>query len=135
MPIEPFSDTDPRDTADPNAEPSSPAEVGSQQFQIEVPDPCGPPVPVKRHPFQFTLRSLMVGTLACGGVFAVLSRGTMSSCHGATRSSRLEWENRQLEIEQAAATSDDVVNDQSAQSAPAPDADPRGAGGVRESSE
>ena len=67
----------------------------------DVPDPSGPPRPVKKRPFQFTLRSLMLGTMASAGVFYVLSRNETSNCCGATRSSRLKWQERQLEIEQA----------------------------------
>jgi hypothetical protein len=51
----------------------------------------------------------MVGTLACGGVFAVLSRSNTSNCMGATRSSKLEWDYRQWEIEQAESALGDIV--------------------------
>ena len=66
----------------------------------DVPDPSGPPVAVKKRPFQFTLRSLMLGTMASAGVCFVLSRNDTSCCMGASRSSRLKWQERQLEIEQ-----------------------------------
>lgn len=94
---------------DPIPVPSNVDEAPSDWPRIEVPDPNGPPVPLKRHPFQFTLRSLMVGTLACGGVFAVLSRSNTSNCMGATRSSKLEWDYRQWEIEQAESALGDIV--------------------------
>ncbi len=77
-----------------------PRAVGAAEL-LAIPDPSGPPVPVKRHPFQFTLRSMMLGVAACGGVFYVLSQNNLSTCAGATRSSRLKWQERQLEIEAA----------------------------------
>ena len=83
---------------DASADPS--AAVGDADLPVIL-DPSGPPVPVKRHPFQFTLRSLMLGVAACGGVFYVLSQNNFSTCAGATRSSRLKWQERQLEIEAA----------------------------------
>lgn len=71
------------------------------EFEFVI-DPTGPPVPVRRGKFQFTLRSLMLGTAACGGLFYVLRQVENTPCFGATTSSRLKWEERQAAIEQVA---------------------------------
>ena len=63
-----------------------------------------PPTPIANDPPSLAA-NLVKGVLLVGaagaGILLLLS-GSMTSCRGATRSSKLQWEQRQLEIERAA---------------------------------
>ena len=77
--------------------------------QSELPDPTGPPQPVRdAGTGSNTVTKLVTTTLitlaAVGGVIVVCLPALQShrTC-GATRSSKLQWEQRQIEIDQAIA--------------------------------
>jgi hypothetical protein len=66
-----------------------------------LPDPSGPPQPVD--PTESALAGLTglgIVLVACGSIFVLTGLSAGPTC-GATRSSKLEWENRTAQIEQA----------------------------------
>ncbi len=78
---------------------------------IDAPDPSGPPQPVNRNDSKWrVIATVGVSTVALGGLFipAFLNLGRTS---GATRSAKIQWEQRQRQIEQV------IQEDQAAQAA------------------
>lgn len=71
------------------------------------PDPSGPPQAAKG----LGLGAAATIVVVAGGAAFTLMSGQMNACRGATRSSRLVWEERQAEIDAAIAaeTSIDTV--------------------------
>jgi hypothetical protein len=66
-----------------------------------LPDPAGPPQPVRRDdPVLATLTGIGV-TVTAAATFLVLTGVTMRPCCGATRSAALEWQSRSAQVEQA----------------------------------
>jgi hypothetical protein len=63
-----------------------------------------PPTPVNEDRSSLASNVVKGGLLigAAGAGILLLMSGSMTSCRGATRSSKLQWEQRQLEMEQAA---------------------------------
>jgi len=72
--------------------------------QSEVVDPTGPPVPICQEQPGCSLTTTVLSLLAVGvgGLLLFLAAISTRTC-GATRSTRLQWEPRQAEIEQAIA--------------------------------
>jgi hypothetical protein len=69
--------------------------------QSVSPDECGPPEPVLEAGWSLHNTVTTLTLLAIGGViFGVLGLAS-SPCRGATRSSRLRWEQRDREIQEA----------------------------------
>ena len=73
----------------------------AQVPKADVPDPNGPPVPVENKP-AMSLCAMGLSVAVAGGVVFMLISAATTSTTGATRSSELEWQQRQTEIEQAA---------------------------------
>jgi len=72
-----------------------------QPLASEPPDPSGPPQPVtKGDPMLGLLTAGGVTLVAAGGLFAPVFLGGGHTA-GATRSAKIEWENRQQQVEQA----------------------------------
>ena len=67
----------------------------------DVPQPSGPPVPVEQSKSPVTAAVTTLTLLAAGGMGFVLIADLATPCVGATRSSRLQWEQRQVEIDRA----------------------------------
>jgi hypothetical protein len=72
-----------------------------QLKKAEVPDPNGPPVPVADGPSGVGAAMTAITVLACGGVAFVLFGGLTHQSCGATRSAKLQWEQRQALVDQA----------------------------------
>lgn len=72
--------------------------------QAEVPDPMGPPMPICQDKPGCSLTTTVLSLLAVGigGVLLLLPAITTPT-RGATRSTRLQWEERQAEIDRAIA--------------------------------
>lgn len=66
-----------------------------------TPDPAGPPAPVEKE--DDVLRSLsIVGiVLVAGGGLLLPLMASTGSCQGATRSTKIQWEQRETEIRRA----------------------------------
>lgn len=56
-------------------------------------------VPPAHKPSNFGMNSLVLAAASVGAVFLI--GGTMTPCMGATRSAKLEWQERNAQIEQA----------------------------------
>ena len=68
-----------------------------------LPDPSGPPQPVAGvDPALATLTGFGMVLVACGSILVLMELSTGPTC-GATRSSKLQWEDRTAQIEQASA--------------------------------
>lgn len=82
---------------------SDPSDAGGgNAAPRELPDPAGPPVPVSRpSATSFGAMSTLMAVLAGGGVAFVMLAGQTTTREGATRSATLQWQARQLQIEQA----------------------------------
>jgi len=76
-------------------------ETAQAEPTADVPDPNGPPVPVQSGPVM-SLTTTVMSIAVAGGVVLMLISASTSSTMGATKSSQLEWQQRQAEIEQAA---------------------------------
>ncbi|MBN1911672.1 MAG: hypothetical protein JW818_18160 [Pirellulales bacterium] len=97
--------------------PQEPQEQEVQQETAEQLAPDGPPQPVKEGG-KAVSKTLNVGAAVVIGGFVFMCLGVVfQSCPGATRSTRLEWERRDAEI-QKAWERDQVPLEQSS---PAPD--------------
>lgn len=83
--------TDEYSPAEQNVEPEPPA----LDYASNAPGEMGTPRPRRRSPMPIVL------SLALGGGVAWFALPSFQRCHGATRSARLRWEQRQSEIEQA----------------------------------
>jgi len=82
-------------------DPERPRQTGDERLSSEMPDSTGPPRPVpKGDPVLNLITTVGVSTVAIGGVMFAMSALT-SPCRGATRSAKLQWEQRQLQVEQA----------------------------------
>jgi len=66
----------------------------------ETPDPAGPPVPVSREQ-GCSLTATVLSMLAVGVGIALIMPAMTGATRGATRSTKLQWEQRQAEIEEA----------------------------------
>jgi hypothetical protein len=67
----------------------------------EGPEPCGGPQPVRDAPRKCgPLGAITVVGLLAGGAFMVATCPVQRT-HGATRSARLKWEQRQAEVQSA----------------------------------
>ena len=97
------------------------ANQDGQDWQLSEIDPNGPPVPVaprkKRRPL---LKTGVISLVGGAGLFALILPSTQAA-RGSTRSSRLIWEKRQAEIDQA-------IQDCSSQDAAATNSDEQGQG-------
>ena len=70
--------------------------------EFDRPDPHGPPVPVPRRRPSFPEMVTWTGATVAGiGCVLVLLASQARPTLGATRSSRLQWEQRRLQIERA----------------------------------
>ncbi len=67
----------------------------------EVPDPSGPPVPVASAVSWTSVAMATFSVLACSGIAFVLLGSLTSPTMGATRSAKLQWEQRRAEIDRA----------------------------------
>jgi hypothetical protein len=73
-----------------------------ERSQAESLDPAGPPKPVKKDDDIGLLTALGVTVTVFGTLFTVCGLTARPTC-GATRSARLQWEERAAQIEQAQA--------------------------------
>ncbi|HYW80073.1 MAG TPA: hypothetical protein VE890_10880 [Thermoguttaceae bacterium] len=95
-----MSSDEPFDAEADNRPPEPSEQAGPQ---VEVPDPTGPPVPICQEQPGCSLTTTVLSLLAVGvGVLLFLPAIGTRTC-GATRSTRLQWEQRQAEIDRAIA--------------------------------
>lgn len=66
----------------------------------DVPDPSGPPVPLAKTVSWTGLAVATVSVVACSGIAFVMLRSLTAPTMGATRSAKLQWEERRAEIDQ-----------------------------------
>jgi len=79
----------------------TPRQPEDERIAGQMPDPTGPPRSVpKGDPVLNLIATLGVGLVAVGGVMFASFATTTRTC-GATRSAKLQWEQRKLQIEQA----------------------------------
>ena len=99
-----------------------------EPLEVEAADPGGAPRPVApSDPMLKLIAALGVGTVALGGLLVPAFLTTGQTC-GATRSAKIEWERRQLQIEQVIREDQDVPAHRSLDSQredPARDSDTR----------
>ena len=75
--------------------------VPGDRLAAQMPDPSGPPQPVKvKDPVLSAIAGVGVACVAIGGLMLPMIAST-GHTSGATRSAKLRWEYRQRQIEQA----------------------------------
>ena len=96
-----------------------------ENLAAQMPDPAGPPQPVQqaygpplavsppRDPVLAAMTVVGVVLVVVTGLVVLVGRSTRATC-GATRSARLQWQDRQGQIEQA------IRQDQAASAEPLP---------------
>lgn len=89
------------------------------------PNPIGEPEPVQPRPGRKILKRLAVAAgVTVGGVLACAVLVTPTRTCGATRSAKLQWQQRQAEIEQTLATAASIPPDATPVAAEAPSSTP-----------
>ena len=68
---------------------------------VEVSDPSGPPVPVEEAISWTGIAVAAISFVACSGIAFVLLGNLSRPTMGSTRSSKLQWEQRRAEVDQA----------------------------------
>jgi len=102
----------------PNQEPVS--EPTTDRLAAEMPDPSGPPQPVKTDdPVLRGIANVGVVLVAAGGVLLPVF-GSVGHTAGATRSTKLQWEYRQQQIERT------IQREQTDRAQAAPETDDEG---------
>ena len=80
--------------------PQLPRTPSAEGLAAKLADPSGPPQPVASDDVLNTIAFVGVILVALGGLMVPVFTSTRHTA-GATRSAKLEWENRQQQIEQA----------------------------------
>ncbi|MBN2477261.1 MAG: hypothetical protein JXB62_21820 [Pirellulales bacterium] len=98
---EPSSRQDPPRTA---ADQARPEPATADHAAADLPDPSGAPAPICQNDPGCSLASTLIALLVAGGVgLLLLPALDFRATRGATRSARLQWQERRSEIQQAVA--------------------------------